>query len=64
MTTLNVFIPARQLSVGDYIIGQGEVTTVGKTVHGKVFARVGKAGLIFDPEERVEVSLEDDGDGS
>jgi hypothetical protein len=57
MTTISV--EARSLRAGDWIEGEGEATTVSFTTDGKVFARVGKTALLYRPEDRVQVRLED-----
>jgi hypothetical protein len=62
MTTLNVFIPARQLSAGDYIIGRGKVTAVRTRSDRLILVTIEGKFTIFAPDERVEVSLEDNGD--
>ena len=52
-------IPARELCVGDFIYREGEATTVSDTLDGKVFARVGKKALLYAPDERVSIVIED-----
>lgn len=61
---LTTWVPARELRVGDYVQGEGEIATLRITrASGYVFVTYGGGNLysIFDSKQSIEIRLEDDG---
>jgi hypothetical protein len=61
MTPLTTWIPARELRVGDYIEGEGEVVAIRDGAALVVAILKTRLSRVYGVKEQVEVRLEDDG---